>query len=230
MEAISIDNILISLQRLMPNDGHNLRYAKSIDYILRYCHDCKTAVEIGYPTTFTKVLKQYMPHVEVFHIKGDVRKPLQTVPENLKGNVDLIIFMEVMEHLADLDSNDIEIVSTYTGSGIKGFFDNARTLLKRTGKVFLTTPNVISYKNIFNLMYGAHPYFYALHTRELSPVNVKNYIENNGFEITVLATETVWNNHGLPHHIIESIQKCMQENKCSTKDRGDDIFAIATLP
>jgi hypothetical protein len=165
-----------------------------------------------------------MPQLEIYHTQGDIRKAISLPVEK----VDLVICMEVIEHLGDIDSDDIETLAIYQGSGIKGFLENIKPFLTDVSHVFITTPNVTCYKSIFNTLYGAHPFCYTPHTREHTPKDVMNMLQDCGYKHTIY-TETVWYQHELPSHIITDIQAMIKKYGLDDSLRGDDIFAIAQL-
>jgi SAM-dependent methyltransferase len=72
-------------------------------------------------------------------------------------------------------------------------------ILSPGGHFFLTTPNVLYYNNIVNILVGQHPSGWSVytnsyadrHNREYTPFEVKRLMECGGFSVQQLTTETV---------------------------------------
>lgn len=212
------------IQKLQPGDVHNERFAQSIEYLLQHCHPDKIRhiYEVGGKTNFTTVLQKYYPGSTIHHGEGDIRKHV-----NCDEKVDLVVCMEVVEHLSDIDSSDIGTLATYTGSGIKGFLQNLRGLLHEESYVFITTPNVCNYQCIWNVLSGAHPFAYYPHHREMTVKCLTDTLQQCNFGIQHVCTKVVWNNHRLHREAIGALVQLMNRYRISTENRGDDIFCIA---
>jgi SAM-dependent methyltransferase len=109
-------------------------------------------------------------------------------------------------------------------------------ILKPGGALVLTTPNIASARAVSAILQGFHPMLFpayirpnqtgeteARHNREYSPREVKDLLENSGFEIAALETgpfrekpkpELAWVEHLLERYIL------------STELRGDGIYAV----
>jgi hypothetical protein len=218
-----------ALEAKSPNDVHNLRFAKSIVYMqeLGVMENVRTVFEVGWRSHFSDVFNETFPGVTIVYAEPlDVRKQI-VLPG--PSNIDLILFMEVMEHLNDIDSADIATISTYMASGINGFLQNLKPYMQAHTRLFITTPNVDGYKCIMNLLQGVHPYFYSPHHRELSTHDVANALAANGYRCLDIRTYIVWNHHGVPREKIIAIEKLIKEIGNKDINRGDDIFCLATL-
>jgi SAM-dependent methyltransferase len=109
-------------------------------------------------------------------------------------------------------------------------------ILKPGGALVLTTPNIASARAISAILQGFHPMLFpayirpnqageteARHNREYSPREIKDLLENSGFEVDALETgpfreepkpEHAWVEHLLDRYIL-------------AKDlRGDGIYAV----
>jgi len=220
----TLEQILQQLVELNPNEVHNYRYAISIMYILQYFPEAKSAYEVGERTNFTTVLERCMPELTIYYSEGDIRKDIKLEVDK----VDLVICMEVIEHLGDIPSDDILTTATYTGSGIRGFLTNIKKYMTEESNLFITTPNVISYRSIANTLYGVHPFCYNPHVRELTPNDVQNFLVESGFQC-IIKTETVWDHHRMSPQLVKTIQNFIKQLGFNETLRGDDIFVIAKL-
>ena len=109
-------------------------------------------------------------------------------------------------------------------------------ILKLGGTLVLTTPNIASARAVSAILQGFHPMLFpayirpspsgeteARHNREYSPREVKDLMENSGFEVTALETgpfrdeprpEYAWVEHLLERYILPK------------EHRGEGIYAV----
>jgi glycosyltransferase involved in cell wall biosynthesis/SAM-dependent methyltransferase len=109
-------------------------------------------------------------------------------------------------------------------------------VLKPGGALVLTTPNIASARAVSAILQGFHPMLFpayirpnqegeteARHNREYSPREIKDLLENSGFEVTALETgpfreepkpEHAWVEHLLDRYILPK------------EHRGDGIYAV----
>jgi glycosyltransferase involved in cell wall biosynthesis/SAM-dependent methyltransferase len=110
-------------------------------------------------------------------------------------------------------------------------------ILKPGGTLVLTTPNIASARAVSAILQGFHPMLFPAylrpnpegetetrHNREYSPHEVKDLLENSGFEVTALETgpfreepkpEQAWVEHLLDRYILPK------------EHRGEGIYAVA---
>jgi glycosyltransferase involved in cell wall biosynthesis/SAM-dependent methyltransferase len=109
-------------------------------------------------------------------------------------------------------------------------------ILKPGGALVLTTPNIASARAVSAILQGFHPMLFpayirpnqegeteARHNREYSPREIKDLLENSGFEVTALETgpfreepkpEQAWVEHLLDRYILPK------------EHRGEGIYAV----
>jgi glycosyltransferase involved in cell wall biosynthesis/SAM-dependent methyltransferase len=109
-------------------------------------------------------------------------------------------------------------------------------VLKPGGALVLTTPNIASARAVSAILQGFHPMLFpayirpnqegeteARHNREYSPREIKDLLENSGFEVTALETgpfrEEPTPQHGWVDHLLE-------QYILSKELRGDGIYAV----
>ena len=94
-----------------------------------------------------------------------------------KESMDLIVMTEIIEHLTD-DSKK------YLGEAFK--------VLKKGGRILITTPNVTRWQNVINLILGKNIYFplkqleeeiYYRHNREFTMRELEEILKKSGFVI-----------------------------------------------
>ena len=113
----------------------------------------------------------------------------------------------------------------------------ANRVLKPAGHLLLTTPNVASLRAIDAVLQGYHPGFYhaymgparpgaetgARHNREYTPREIRNLLENSGFEVVRLETGEF---SDLPHPEYGWVEHLLKRYQLETNLRGDGIYAL----
>lgn len=105
-------------------------------------------------------------------------------------------------------------------------------VLRRDGKLILTTPNVASAKAVRAVLRGQHPMMWPMyridgvaadrHTREFTPAEVQAALEAGGFALDSLLTVDVFDPPGRSE---EMLRKALLGWR---KHNGDDIMCVAT--
>lgn len=120
-------------------------------------------LELGGVGVSTKLIKSFFPAWQVENYSEDLRKPNWNIPSK---TFDLIISMEVLEHLTDIHQEDFEWNASFVYSGALNCLLESRRVLKDDGKIFLSTPNGNCYLNIYKILKGEIPHQYIPHVRE----------------------------------------------------------------
>ena len=206
-------------------EWHNHRMGNSIDYIYGFIKniikkksEC-IILDVGdYEYVFTKALQDVLG-CKILNTKGDLRYP-NNVCENT--NADIILLMEVIEHLPDIDNNNGEVFK-YTG--IKGMLRNIVNYASPDCLIFITTPNLCSYSSIHKLLIGEHPYNWQPHPRELTINELVKLFNEFNLSIINMSTYRSWAWYS--DDILEEIKKIISKiNKSSDKNREDNLFFL----
>ena len=121
----------------------------------------------GICSTFEKIRSK---KVKAINIEKD-RWPFED------KSMDLIIMTEIIEHLVGEP---------------KKYLEEAYRILNDKGKILITTPNVVRWQNLINLILGRNIYFplfqleqqiYYRHNREYTMDELKKVLEKNKFKI-----------------------------------------------
>lgn len=198
---------------------HNQRYMESWSWI-KPCIG-SSILEFGGESIFTTFLRKYLPSdVTLASTKEqDLRYDL-VEPSN---SHDLILCMEVMEHVRDRNESKL---ADFTGSGIRSMLSEAYRILRPGGHLLLTTPNVCGLMNLERVAAMAHPFFYQPHHRELTPDDVEGYLNDAHFTIKKIETKIVWNHHRMSKVKIEKWTAFLANMGYPVRGRGDCIFAL----
>ncbi len=199
-----------------------VRFAVSLALLDQYYGDKDLVVlELGGPGASTKFIKNYFPKWEVINYEEDLREPHWSLPKN---HFDLILNMEVIEHLTDLfvgkvGSSDycFDYNAKFVYSGALNCMYECNRVLKPDGAMFLTTPNVHGYINLYKMLVGEVPYQWPNHIREYTLQELEEIIKETGFSVKnyenaeILCTD--WDFSYLENYIKDN--KYREENRWS---------------
>jgi SAM-dependent methyltransferase len=141
---------------------HSLRYDLTFDFIEPHLFKGFRILELGEEGEFTNRLRGLGYSVDSY--SQDLRYPFD-IDSN---SYDLVLCMEVIEHIKDRNSESISELSEFNYSGVVNLLDEVRRVLVPDGLLLLTTPNVCSVINAYRLKSDYYPMFYEYHEREYS--------------------------------------------------------------
>ncbi len=157
------------------------RFAVSIGLLDKYYgSDAKKVLELGGEGVSTKFLRSYFPKWEISNYSEDLRKNNWEVADS---SFDLIINMEVVEHLSDLYESDFEWNASFQYSGFLSCMNECERVLKDDGKMFLSTPNASCNLNLYKMIFGEIPHQYVPHVREYHYEELYSNIKKTNFSI-----------------------------------------------
>lgn len=179
---------LLTPEEILSFEYHWCRFAVSIGLMDTYYGNREMKVlELGGEDVSTKLIKKYFPKWKIFNYSDDLRDgnwPLQS------GSFDLILNMEVVEHLTDQYLGRVgnnEYCYDYNGkfiySGVINCLKECNRILKKDGNMFLSTPNGLSYLNLFKMLQGEPPHQWLNHIREYSLVELEEVFSKAGLRV-----------------------------------------------
>lgn len=205
------------------NKIHALRFYRSYSWIEQYLKENIKVLELGSPGLFSYIIKDLHPSINIANTTKDLRYEFD-LPSN---HFDLILNMEIIEHIKDREPTDVQNfheLSLFSMTGLQSFLSECNRVLKPDGLMFLTTPNINSWSSIYRMLNYLPPLNYYPHVREYSIGELVNWSEQHGFEVLYLET---YDNYGEPHEGCRlSIQSILSEKGFSTQYRGDTIFLL----
>lgn len=197
---------------------HALRYETTLAYLRKLNTKKLTVLDVGGESWFTDQLRKVCKFVECTGTR-ELRFPF-----TLGQQFDLIVCTEVIEHIHDIYVSDVNARAQWMYSGQLAVLANLRALLKPEGRLFLTTPNAVSLRVIWNAIHELLPVTYEPHVRELTQRQLHSLLEKTDYEIIDSGIWNVWKHHGCPE-----VQKIKDIVKSFGQDaeRGDDLFVLA---
>ncbi len=199
---------------------HAKRYQLSLEWLMPLLTPGVQLLDTGGGSPFHAML-QSLGHT-VGCTRSDLRYRFLTV---LDEAADVVLCMEVFEHLADRDGLNAE----WAGSGTSSFLSECFRVLKPGGHLFLTTPNAASITAIHHALRLAPPMIYRPHVREYAPYELDELVRQAGFVIDRRETHDVWLNAIAPAQH-KRIQQFIAANGYPRELRGEDIFLLAHKP
>ena len=177
-------------------------------------------LEMGGETPVTDLLRYYFHGWIWFNTGGDLRHSWSYPNESM----DLIISMEVLEHLQDLP-DPVRFQELFKGSGVDFVLKESYRVLKPEGHLFITTPNAVSIWHVRNSLMGIEPRFENVHVREYTPNEMISRIQACGFTVDYWKTvHCMTIDQRIDYTPIFSL---LIENGFETNHRGDDIVLKA---
>lgn len=208
-------------------DVHFYRYLNSYIYLNEnnLLNKNYKILEIGSKTLFADLIKRFNQKIQIDSTHpNDLIYPFA---DKMKDKYDIILCMEVIEHIKDQESDELKDKVLFNESGINNLLSECNKLLKKDGKIFITTPNVNSYRSIVNLLYSGHPYNFKPHVRELSISDLKRLLKNNNLITENIKFIDSWKDSMPNKNIIKIIDKALEKLKIKNIKREDNIFILA---
>lgn len=200
---------------------HAKRFQKSLGWIEPHAEAAQQILDIGGPSPFTKIINERWPGKLVSYQHGDLRRGF------VVRDCDLILCMEVLEHVDDSETDEMR--HQWEGTGSHMLLASCWMSLKPGGILFLTTPNACSITAIHHALSQKPPMLFRPHVREYAPFELDEMIRNAGFEILRRETLDVWRNAISPKEHAE-IAEFIREAGYPAQLRGEDIFALCRRP
>ena len=165
------------------HQGHKLRFERSLEWVSSFIQGEEIVMNFGPYCVFEEMLKAAWPGITLSDTDvSDLRYPLEDISDE---SVDVILFMETIEHLSDQTFKNIDEIlkGDVLLTGVKNSISEAARILRPGGKLFLTTPNACGWFAFLQMIHHAPygPLTYHGHFREFSYVQLFNMLKDQGF-------------------------------------------------
>jgi len=194
------------------------RFAISIGLMEEYYGNKNIKVlELGGAGVSIKFLKAKFSNWVIDNYCNDLRKKDWDIKDD---SYDLVISMEVVEHLSDVNQENFEWNASFQYSGLTNCLQESNRVLKNTGRMFLTTPNALSNIIFYKMIIEDIPHQYVPHVREYTYEELLGIIE--GMKIPVINYECIealcicWD--------FSYITDFIKKSKGTMKNRGSTLF------
>lgn len=141
---------------------------------------------------------------------------------------DIIVCLEVIEHIKDLDSTKIDELSAFNHSGVYAMLEELKRVINTGGYLLITTPNTDSYINFCKWLNHETLVMDPGHVREFSTSELLRVTCEAGFKCEKLVTINSWD-----EHLAESYNRyrSLVTKLPGEVDRAreDNIFAIFSV-
>ncbi len=218
---------------------HALRFAQSLKW-LRTLHESRPSgslnvIEVGGESAFTPLYKAAFPNDNLISISNDLRRlEYDRVNGNIKngnvkiedGSIDLILCMEVFEHVIENYAED-QICGGWYGNGTAAFLKAVHALLKEKGLMFLTTPNLACATCFLRLVSGMAAMLHRGHVREYTVPELLEQVSRAGFAVDLVKTYDFWRNKN-DKLSYKRVKKFIKDLGGSLESRGEDIFLLVS--
>jgi SAM-dependent methyltransferase len=209
-----LDKCRRELEAVDQFDWDRLRFGISLQWIESLAlPNGSRVLELGSAGVFSGLMAAAFPGLHVEHWHDDLRNPIGLPNETF----DLIIAMEVIEHIADSPMGH-----GITLAGMETLLAECQRLILPGGALFITTPNATSVWTIQRALLGQPPMLHEQHVRELAPAELATLVRGAGLVIETHECFTVWHMWDFT-----PILDFMRLNGYSLRDRGDDQFLLA---
>lgn len=197
---------------------HLDRYSITIDYIRPYIIE-GTYLNLGGYGTFITALERTF-NITVLNYADDLRLAFNLTSNKFDG----VFCFEVIEHIKDCNSDNINELEVFNWSGINNVLSECKRVKKDSGILYLSTPNLSSYECVGKILKGDNPYHYYPHPREFTYTEMLDILTSRGYTIVDSTTIDTWNSahfYNYKTHIMQLLHNIGQ------KDINQNSFIIS---
>lgn len=204
---------------------HRSRFIQSYHYLESFNLTTGGIVlDIGGIGPVSGYLRDYLAW-QAEKVESDLRYPL-----NLDSDrYDLVICTETIEHVKDVDSDQIADLERFNYSGVVNMLSEFLRVMKPGGHLLVTTPNANSYVTLAKWVYGELLLMDPAHVREFSVRELGQVAASVGLETKNIATFDTWDDSF--KEALAPIKPMVEHlPQVNLVERKDNIFALFAKP
>ena len=230
------DGVLVK-QHWDPERSHERRYDLALEWLTPVIRKLEKHVLPGQTLKVLQVGGHSDFDVKLRHVFAGLTDldrtwgDLRTERYGADDRYDLVISMEVVEHLHDVPNPADPFPDVVSESGAKWHHDQCFRALRPDGILFLTTPNATSMANIWQMFIEKMPMFYRPHFREYPALDMLEQLKTAGFEVDRFGTANVWPTLWDGNSFVDSqVKSCLRNAGASEDNRGQSTMILARKP
>ncbi|HEY3638830.1 MAG TPA: hypothetical protein VGK90_11835 [Rhizomicrobium sp.] len=202
--------------------AHYVRYCQTFLAMLPYLDDApgRRVLETGGFCDIARFLET--KGFKCQRTKSDLRYSIDAED----NSVDILLSLEVIEHLKDKTETQFDEVVLFRGTGVSCYASEIERVLAPGGLVILTTPNPCSARALELLVEQKAPMVFRAHEREYTADELAEIF----CKLEILHRTT----HHSFFHLSRNLQKKWEDvfrnNNWDASGRGDDHFMVLRKP
>ncbi|HEV2364879.1 MAG TPA: methyltransferase domain-containing protein [Caulobacteraceae bacterium] len=222
---IDLDPIIAFFEARPEHWEHRTRFLETYIRAMRHVKPEKSW-QIGETGSLSGV-SAFFKHdgFRVRDVKGDFRYAIDC-PDS---TFDLLISLEVFEHIKDQDPKTFDEMVNFNFGGTDAFIGEMWRIIKPGGCLLLSTPNACSLINLQRLLSYEPPMMFWPHVKEYSPAELIRRFEKRGFALR--HWETLYGLFNLePPQRAVLLERLFTARGASAENRGDIALYLFDRP
>lgn len=205
------------------------RYRWCLEWLAPVLKAGDLVLEVGGCGAWTEQLRA-RHQVRVVPTEGDLR----TCSYGESGSFDVVVCMEVLEHMHDRNVEPPGFPNPWLGDSAIHLLRECARVLKPGGHLLLTTPNACSINVLWKVLNWSAGMMYRPHAREYTPFELREMVKAAGLQEVRYETVEPWSVwHGTEEQTrvqYRRLEQMLAVNGFSTMDRGEDQMLLARKP
>jgi 2-polyprenyl-3-methyl-5-hydroxy-6-metoxy-1,4-benzoquinol methylase len=214
-----------------PSEMDARRYRWCLEWLAPVLKAGDRVLEVGGCGAWTELLRA-QHQVTVVPTDGDLR----TCSYGADGSFDVVVCMEVLEHMHDQDEllPGEKFPNKWMDNSAVHLIRECARVLRPGGNLLLTTPNACSINVLWKVLNWSAGMMYRPHAREYTPLELRTMVKSAGLEEVRYETVEPWSvwheTEDVTRAMYRRLEQMLAVNGFSTMDRGEDQMILAVKP
>lgn len=198
---------------------HEARFVESWDFLSHLPWDGRDVLDIGGIGPLADFASTQL-RARTSETKTDLRSALPFADSSF----DIIFCTETIEHIKDIESDDIRDLEAFNFSGIMNMLSEFRRIGRQNSLIFITTPNSSSFVTLHKWISAEALFMDPQHVREFTVTDLKEKCEAAQLVPIRVETKDTWSRaFGLP---LAQLKQTLIKAGYSMDGRGDNILGL----